>query len=73
MLYFNFIGPILRRGEAKLGSKWVGFEIPSSEEGGSTLLTWRFLRPDSVGTHTLQTVHTAECCAAEILILLVVV
>jgi hypothetical protein len=67
---FHRLYPTSRK--SKLGSKWAGFEIPSSEVGWSTLLTWRFLRPDRVGTHTTQIIPTAECSAAEISTLLVV-
>jgi len=60
-LLFQFHRPYPTSRESKLGSKWAGFEIPSSEVEGSTLLTCRFLRPDSVGTHSVQTIPTAEC------------
>jgi len=64
-LVFQFHRPYPTSRESKLGSKWAGFEIPSSEVGRSTLLTCRFLRPDRVGTHTVQTISNAECYAAE--------
>jgi hypothetical protein len=60
-LVFQFHRPYPTSRESKLGSKWAGFEIPSSEMGGSPLLTWCFLRPDRVGTHTVQIILTAEC------------
>ena len=50
-LVFQFHMPYPTSRVSKLGSKWAGFEIPSSEMGGGTLLTWCFLRPDRVGTH----------------------
>jgi len=69
-LVFQFHRPYPTSRKSKLESKWAGFEIPSSEVGGSTLLTCRFLRPDRVGTHTVQIIPTAECSTAEICILL---
>ena len=50
-LVFQFHRPYPTSRESKLGSKWAGFEIPSSEVEGSTLLTLHFLRPDRVRTH----------------------
>jgi hypothetical protein len=77
MQHFNFIGPILRRGETKLGSKWAGFEIPSSEAGGH-ITDLAFPLPELCGKSHFanprplppanpvrRIIPTAEYCAAE--------